>query len=212
MFGTNLKIKSLAVLRKERKAKDDKIKWLKDQAERQSAASKTAASPKGKKGRQKKGGKKKRSNKKKQDKAETGEQEPQITLSFDNLGVGLDVDIDPDADIQHLWDVLNVFDAEKFDGAEKETLKLIRKEVRVCMPRELGDWITIQVNGLEKTVRCNCNRCNFDGRCRFVSGFESLQFRKVPNNLLGGESLNWNDKVAKAIDNAHTIIEELAKE
>lgn len=121
LFGSNLKIKSLATLRKEKKARDDKIKWLNDQEEKKSAASKTPASPaKAKKRRQKKGGKKKSSNRKKRKKSgpQSEEEEPQISLTFENLGVALDVDVDPDIDIGDLWDVLNVFDADKFDTSE----------------------------------------------------------------------------------------------
>ena len=131
--------------------------------------------------------------------------EPRIQLSCENLGVELDVDIDEDISLEGLWDVLNVYDKEVFDEKERETYKLIQKELRVCIPRELGDWITVKVNAKEESVRCNCNRCNFDGRCGLVNTFESLQFDKVPSNLQAGEELDWNTRVHRAVNMANQI-------
>jgi len=48
-------------------------------------------------------------------------------------------------------------------------------------------------------VKCNCNRCNFDGRCKFVQTFESLQFDNVPPNLAAGEALNFKTKIVRAV-------------
>ena len=75
----------------------------------------------------KKGGKKKAGTKKKVG----SDDEPKISLSCENLGVELDVDIDEDISLEGLWDVLNVYDKEVFDEKERETYKLIQKELRV---------------------------------------------------------------------------------
>jgi len=134
--------------------------------------------------------------------------EPEISVTVEDLGVSLDIDINEDWDLGDIWDVMNLVDPESFEANEKETLKMIRKADRVCMPRELGDWITVKVKGGVRkgegkweggSVKCNCNRCNFDGRCKFVQTFESLQFDNVPPNLAAGEALNFKTKIVRAV-------------
>ncbi|EJK58357.1 hypothetical protein THAOC_21530, partial [Thalassiosira oceanica] len=73
--------------------------------------------------------------------------EPEISVTVEDLGVSLDIDINEDWDLGDIWDVMNLVDPESFEANEKETLKMIRKADRVCMPRELGDWITVKVKG-----------------------------------------------------------------
>ena len=107
----------------------------------------------------------------------------------------LEIDIDEDSTLNDLYNILAASDDDMFDGIEKETMKMIRKELRVGMPRELGDWTTISVDGKEECVHCNCNRCNFDGKCMWVSTFQSLQFGRVPDNLKGGEGISWNTSI-----------------
>ena len=185
LIRSDLKLKKISTLKNEKRMRDEQAKW---------AVTKCSASGKSA-NVSKKGGKKKAGTKKKVG----SDDEPKISLSCENLGVELDVDIDEDISLEGLWDVLNVYDKEVFDEKERETYKLIQKELRVCMPRELGDWITVKVNADGERVHCNCNRCNFDGRCGLVSAFESLQFGKVPHNLPGGTELDWNRKVHRAV-------------
>ncbi|EJK66297.1 hypothetical protein THAOC_12790 [Thalassiosira oceanica] len=64
--------------------------------------------------------------------------EPEISVTVEDLGVSLDIDINEDWDLGDIWDVMNLVDPESFEANEKETLKMIRKADRVCMPRELG--------------------------------------------------------------------------
>ncbi|EJK60017.1 hypothetical protein THAOC_19702, partial [Thalassiosira oceanica] len=73
--------------------------------------------------------------------------EPEISVTVEDLGVSLDIDINEDWDLGDIWNVMNLVDPESFEANEKETLKMIRKADRVCMPRELGDWITVKVKG-----------------------------------------------------------------
>ena len=173
LLDDNLTTKPISTLRREKKMRDEKAKW--GTTSRKSAAS----------------------NKKKKDKPKkTNIEGKKNKVTAQKLqGLDLDVDVDEDSTIDDLYDILTALDEDLFDGIERETLKMIRKEMRVCMPRELGDWTTIKVDGKRECVHCNCNRCNFDGRCMWVSAFQSLQFGRVPDNLKGGEGLNWNSKI-----------------
>ena len=65
-----------------------------------------------------------------------------------------------------------------FDEKEKETMKMSRAGSRVAPPRQLGDWITIDIDASKKEVSCNCERCNTNGKCSWVAVFEVLQFWK----------------------------------
>ena len=81
-----------------------------------------------------------------------------------------------DADIDDMFDKLSSFDETKFDVTDKETLKIVARHSRIVRPRHLGDWVTISVDGVKKTVSCNCERCNRCGKCNWVAVLEVLQF------------------------------------
>ena len=84
-----------------------------------------------------------------------------------------------------------------FDKTKQKSLKTMMKSERVAYPRQLGDWITLTINGREKSVKCNCERCNFDGKCEYVATFDCLQFNKAPDAkcMLPSEGFDWNTKV-----------------
>lgn len=124
------------------------------------------------------------------------ENDTKLTLLFDDLGVDLYVDIyEDDTSFEELWELLNVINEELFDMREREIFRMIRKELRVSMPRELENWTTNKIDDKNECIHCNCNRCNFGGRCMWVSAFETLQFDWVIDNLVTGEGLTWNKKV-----------------
>ena len=113
------------------------------------------------------------------------------------------IDIDEDSSIDDLMDILNIFHNDLFDENEIETLRQVRRSERVAHKRQLGDWITLKVNGVTKQVKCNCDRCNTNGKCEFAVLFEVFQFQKVPctKHLSVAETFEWTRKVKKAIEN-----------
>ena len=114
----------------------------------------------------------------------------------------IDIMFDEDADLADIMEIMNVYHDGLFDESEMESLKYVMKNERVAYPRQMGDWITLSINGEEKSVTCNCERCNFGGRCEYVVTFESLQFGKKPpiKCKLTGETFDWENKVMRAID------------
>ena len=109
----------------------------------------------------------------------------------------IDITFDEDTDIGDVVEILNMYHEGLFDETEQESLKTMMKSERVAYPRQLGDWITLTINGREKSVKCNCERCNFDGKCEYVATFDCLQFNKAPDAkcMLPSEGFDWNTKV-----------------
>ena len=183
-------VKKLSTLKSEKRQLDDEKKW--------------AVQPQSKKNRGKKGKKTKGIN-------ESVEPQPhnfELGSSLEDLGVSIDVDVGDDLDIEDLWGVLNLLDSDMFDMKEVATLKLANRDARVSLNGELGDWIKIEVKGSSvsegadsdgtMSVRCNCNRCNFDGSCQFVTTFNAIQFGKVPRCLGAEDAFSWTAQVARA--------------
>ena len=89
-----------------------------------------------------------------------------------------------------------------FDENEKETVKLQIKNAGVSVPRLLGNFVKINVYAASETVRCSCEKCNFDGHCFWVNTFESLQFGAVPETRFmtsDDATRGWDKRVAQAI-------------
>ena len=61
-----------------------------------------------------------------------------------------DVEFTEDADLEEIFDKLSAFDETKFNETEVETLKIINKNNRIARSRQLGDWVTISVDGKKK--------------------------------------------------------------
>ena len=183
-------VKKLSTLKSEKRQLDDEKKW--------------AVQPQSKKNRGKKGKKTKGIN-------ESVEPQPhnfELGSSLEDLGVSIDVDVGDDLDIEDLWGVLNLLDSDMFDMKDVATLKLANRDARVSLNGELGDWIKIEVKGSSvsegadsdgtMSVRCDCNRCNFDGSCQFVTTFNAIQFGKVPRCLGAEDAFSWTAQVARA--------------
>lgn len=115
----------------------------------------------------------------------------------------INIDIDEDSSIDDLMSLLNIFHTDLFDENEVETLRQLRRSERVAHKRQLGDWITLKVNGVTKQVKCNCDRCNTNGKCEYAVLFEVFQFKKVPStkHLSVADTFEWTKKVKKAIEN-----------
>ena len=101
-----------------------------------------------------------------------------IMKTWDN--VMTNIKLAEGADLEELLDELDTMDQFRFDEDEKETLKLMRIDKRVAPPRQLGDWITINIDSSTQLVSCNCKRCNTYEKCGWVCVFEVLQFGVDP--------------------------------
>ena len=106
---------------------------------------------------------------------------------------------------------MNIYHEGLFGETERESLKRMMKSGRVAYPRQLGDWTTLTINVYEKSIKCNCERCNFDGKCEYVAMFDCLQFNKAPDAkyMLLSEGFDWNTKVEKIIDAIRLVIIEV---
>ena len=64
----------------------------------------------------------------------------------------VDIELDEDASIGTLIDLMNTYDVGLFDHGEKETLTMVMEynKGHVVHPRQLGDWICINVDADKK--------------------------------------------------------------
>ena len=111
-----------------------------------------------------------------------------------------DVKLPEGADVEDLLDELVSLKEFGFDENEHKTLKMMRNGKRLATPKQLGDWITIDINATKKSVTCNCKRCNSYRKCAWVSVLEVLQFNKIPpsNCKTVDDGFGWNDHVRRA--------------
>ena len=95
---------------------------------------------------------------------------------------------------------MTIFEDVLFDPNETETAKMVDIENRVSLPRALGDWRTIRIDGASKRVVCDCERCNRTGTCHWAACLEVIQFAAVipPHCQFTGECIGWEDRVAEA--------------
>ena len=56
------------------------------------------------------------------------------------------------ADVDDLLDELVLLKGFGFDENEHETMKMMRDGKRLAAPRQLGDWITIDINHATKKI------------------------------------------------------------
>ena len=89
------------------------------------------------------------------------------------------------ADVDDLLNELTSLEQFGFDEREHETLKMMAggrkgKGGRLAAPKQLGDWITIEIDATKQLVTCNCERCNSFGKCAWVAVLEVLQFNSIP--------------------------------
>ena len=105
-----------------------------------------------------------------------------------------------DAELETIMDRMMIANEDGFDMDEAETGRMNRRNNRIAKPRQLGDWITICVNGEKMTITCNCERCNRMGKCHWVACLEVIQFGVVPppHCLMADEGIGWAAKVHAA--------------
>jgi hypothetical protein len=58
--------------------------------------------------------------------------------------------------------------------------------------RELGSWVEVEVDGVNKRVTCNCEDYNFHYVCVHQVTFEVLQFNRLPDNTCSYQSERWS--------------------
>ena len=61
------------------------------------------------------------------------------------------------ADVDDLLDELVLLKGFGFDENEHETMKMMRDGKRLAAPRQLGDWITIDINATKNQLRAISN-------------------------------------------------------
>ena len=76
---------------------------------------------------------------------------------------------------------------------------IAEEKERVGPPRQLGDWIQVDCNHMNKRVTCGCEDYNFDGMCFHVATFEVLQFGKLPDDDCEHENERWGEIRKKCI-------------
>ena len=91
-----------------------------------------------------------------------------------------EVNLTKEADAEDISTAVTSFDEEILNAKRKEMLKIVQQRNRVAYPRQLGDWITVDVDGPTKSIRCNCKRCNRCDKCSCVAALEVTQFNVVP--------------------------------
>ena len=102
---------------------------------------------------------------------------------------------------EHVMDD-NEKDTYLMDMEEKETTDMHLESNGVIVPRELGHWRKIEIDAINQKVKCNCEHCNFDGRCFWVDTFESIEFGLVPPpdcSVPSDDDKGWVNKVKRAV-------------
>lgn len=89
-------------------------------------------------------------------------------------------------------DILDFLQGQGFNVSSDHFLQSLHDECeRISLPRQLGDWIEVEVDGVKKRVRCNCEDYNFHYICFHQVTFELLQFCKLPNENCSKSTENW---------------------
>ena len=98
-------------------------------------------------------------------------------------------------------EILALLAKEGFKDCESDLrLQSIAEEKeRVGPPRQLGDWIQVDCDHVNKRVTCGCEDYNFDGMCFHVATFEVLQFGKLPDEDCEHENERWGEIRKKCI-------------
>ena len=81
----------------------------------------------------------------------------------------IDIKLHENMNVDDLVEILNIYHGGIIDEKEKESLKMLIKGERMAYPRQLGDWITLLIDGSGGTIRCNYERCNFNGKCEWAA-------------------------------------------
>ena len=138
---------------------------------------------------------------------------PQEKLLKDWDDVMTGVKLPDGADIDDLMNELMSLKQFGFDENEHETLKMMGegrtgKRKRLAAPKQLGDWITIEIDAKKQLVSCNCERCNSYGKCGWVAVLEVLQFNAIPpiHCRTVDDGFGWSTHVRRAREALKKII------
>lgn len=98
-------------------------------------------------------------------------------------------------------DLLSFLQANDVDVGNDATLKSIDEAAnRVRLPRQLGDWIEVDINANTKRIKCNCEDFNTEGACYHQCTFEVLQFKIYPNQRCQKGEESWLNIRNKCIE------------
>ena len=78
--------------------------------------------------------------------------------------------------------------------------RLLDSTLTVRVPRQLGHWVEVEVDGTSKKITCNCEDYNFDRFCPHCASFEVLQFGKEPSNAHQKAGEKWGEIRKKCIE------------
>ena len=98
-------------------------------------------------------------------------------IEEDDWGIDLGEEPTLDEITDHLDWVLN---GTEIDLKEPASIKMHASKEVVQLPRQLGDWTFICVDSQKRSVTCNCEKCNRDGRCQWVDTFHAIEFGLEP--------------------------------
>ena len=81
----------------------------------------------------------------------------------------------------------------------------MKKTLEIHLPREMGQFQRIEINGKTNAVTCNCEQCNKNGpRCFWVDTFMCLQFGVIPETkcqICDDAGLGWDAIIKTSIEN-----------
>lgn len=91
-------------------------------------------------------------------------------------------------DIQQLLESLGFnFDDDAVISSQND------RNDRITIPRELGSWIEVEIDGTNKRVTCNCEDYNFHYLCVHQVTFDVLQFNRLPKRACMLHHENWHE-------------------
>jgi len=98
-------------------------------------------------------------------------------------------------------EILDLLAKEGFKDLDTDKClqSIAEEKERVGPPRQLGDWIQVDCDHVNKRVTCCCEDYNFDGMCFHVATFEVLQFGKLPDGDCELENEHWGEIRKKCI-------------
>ena len=117
---------------------------------------------------------------------------------YDNVMANISLDVD--ADLEDIFCALGKVEDDAIDLEEMTRLR--EHNTRIADPRQLGDWITINVDANKKKISCNCEQCNRYGQCALVACMRVIQFNEpVPDHCKQvNEGFGWDVMVNRARD------------
>lgn len=106
--------------------------------------------------------------------------------------------IDVDFDANEIMDFMKENDIKV--AGDELIERLLDSTLTVRVPRQLGHWVEVEVDGTTKKITCNCEDYNFDRFCPHCASFEVLQFGKEPSNAHQKAGEKWGEIRNKCIE------------